>query len=357
MDFGLSEQQHLLQRTIADFLDRAVPISRVRSVVDGDGGEREIWSELAEQGVTGVLVESGGSGLGLLDAVVVAQELGRHATPCSFHTACVAAPLLLAGVTDDRGLLARIAEGETLVSVALDAPSLGGDVAALLAGVPDADLADGILVYTGSELHYLPAEHPGVAVAPMATVDGTRRIAEVRLEEPPLGDDTRLEPTGDLSQLVDRAVQATRIVLAADILGACQRALAIAVEYSLERRQFDRVIGSFQAVKHLCAETVAAVDPVQSLLWYAAFAWDQRASQAPALAALLKSHASEVGSQALSTTTQVMGGIGFTHECDMHLYYKRVGYDRQFFGGPTELRALAAGLRHGAPETGAAACP
>jgi alkylation response protein AidB-like acyl-CoA dehydrogenase len=168
-------------------------------------------------------------------------------------------------------------------------------------------------------------------------------VAEVRFAGVRLDGATALP--GCDAQLVARVLQAVRILLSADALGAAQRALAMAVEYAKHREQFGVVIGSFQAVQHLCAEVVAEIDPVQSLLWYAAYAWDQGLPEAATLSALLKAHTAETTTQAVAVTTQVHGGIGFTHECDHHIFYQRVGYARQLFGTPDQLRAEAAALQ------------
>jgi alkylation response protein AidB-like acyl-CoA dehydrogenase len=144
---------------------------------------------------------------------------------------------------------------------------------------------------------------------------------------------------------IARILDAGRIALAADALGAAECSLERSVAYALERKQFERVIGSFQAVKHMCAETAADIEPLRSLLWYAAFAWDGRRDDAAVTATLLKAHAGEVAVRSTTTTLQVFGGMGFTWECDAHLWFKRAGYDRQMLGGPADMRARAAELR------------
>ena len=148
-------------------------------------------------------------------------------------------------------------------------------------------------------------------------------------------------------EVLGRVLDAGRIALAADALGASERALELAVEYAQTRQQFGRPIGSFQAVKHLCAETVADVEPVRSLLWYAAFAWDEQRPDARRVATLLKAHAAEVATRAVSTCIQVYGGMGFTWECDLHVWFKRAGFDRQMLGGPAALRQEAMTLPAG----------
>ncbi len=350
MDFGLSDSQLLLRRSIRELLERTVPIERVRRHLADSSGDRGLRLELGDQGITGLMVaeEHDGSGLGLLDATVAAQELGRLVTPISFHSSCAVAPLLIQGAGDEaqrRRWLPEIAAGRAVVTAALDLDVSPFDVSDREpATVADADLADAIVIHTEGDLLLVEAGDPGLVIEPLQTVDETRRVAAVRWIGGPTSRATRLASSPNVPALVARAEQAAQILLSADLLGACQRALGFAVDYARERRQFGRVIGSFQAVKHLCAETAAALEPLQSLLWYAAFAWDQRSAEAAQLAPLLKAHAAEVGSTAVTNTTQVMGGIGFTHECDMHLWFKRVGYDRQFYGAPQTLRAQAASL-------------
>ena len=207
----------------------------------------------------------------------------------------------------------------------------------------DATAADVLLIEVGGSLVLLPRDAPGLTIEPLRTVDDTRRVGELVLDGVALASVERLPGRRPASP--ERALQAGRIVLAADALGAALEGLRIAVEYAKQREQFNQVIGSFQAVKHMCAETIAALDPVQSLLWYTAYAWDRGLDEARHLAPLLKAHATETATDAVTTCTQVFGGIGFTWECDMHLYFKRVGYDRQMLGSPAELFALAAALQ------------
>jgi alkylation response protein AidB-like acyl-CoA dehydrogenase len=345
MDFGLSDPQLLLQRSVRDFLTQELPIERVRATMDSDDGfDAPLHRELGEQGVLGLLIPEhhGGSGLGLLDASLVAQELGRAAAPVAFHTAYVLAPLALAA-SDSSELqaewLPRIANGEGLVSVALEGIAADqGRLSGTAAFVPDAQHADAFVVVAGGEAFLVPRSATGLSTGPLRTVDDTRRVGELFLEDVTIDDSWRL---GDAATSIERAVAAARVAVAADALAAAQQGLRIAVDYAKQREQFGRVIASFQAVKHLCAETLAEVDPVQSLLWYTAWAWDEGLDECAHMVPLLKAHATDTATQAVTTCTQVFGGIGFTHECDMHIYYKRAGYDRQALGGPTQMRRLA----------------
>ncbi len=366
MDFGLSDAQVMLRTSVRDLLARESPIARVRQVMESEEGcDRAIHRALGDQGVAGLLVpeQHGGVGLGLLDAAVAAQELARGAAPVSFHSSYVMAPLLIAAAGSEqqrREWLPKIADGAAIVAVALDQAShdhtsaprattglevAGGRLRGNVRYVPDAAVADLLLIEVNGSLVLLARDVPGLTIETLRTVDDTRRAGEVVLDAVALSSAERLPGASGLGgAAAERALEAGRIALAADALGAALEGLRIAVEYAKQREQFNQVIGSFQAVKHLCAETIAELDPIQSLLWYTAYAWDQGNDDARRLAPLLKAHASEAATSAVTTCTQVFGGIGFTWECDMHLYFKRVGYDRQMLGSPSDLFALAAAL-------------
>ena len=355
MDFGLSEPQALLKSSIRDFVAQHLPIDRVRTIMDSDTGtDRDLHRQLGEQGIAGLLVpeEHGGVDLDLLEATIAAQELGRAAAPISFHSAYVMAPLLLrsAGTDEQKeAWLPGVADGTKLVTVVADGiEARDGKLEGGSLFVPDAQVADAYLVRasdrSSTKLYLVPSHRNGIEVTPLSSVDETRRLGEVRFGGVEIDDGDEMNG-GDADQGFARALDAGRIALSADALSAAQEAHRIAVEYAKQREQFNRLIASFQAVKHMCAEVIAEVDPVQSLVWYTADAWDTNADEAAHLVPLLKSHATETATQATATTTQVFGGIGFTHECDSHLYFKRAGYDRQMLGGPSEMRRLAADLQ------------
>ncbi len=351
MDFGLSEEQSLLQDALRGFLADKLPMDRVRTVYEGgDGCLEGLAGELAAQGLCGVLVpaDSGGSGLGLLDAAVAAEELGRAAAPCSFHSAYVMAPLALATAASGQDQrLAAIASGKLLASfVTGDFELAGGRVSGSARFAPDPQSA-GLFIVACKEgdatrLVAVESGNDTVSVEPLVTVDGTRRLGELTISGATVDQGDLL---GGDEALVERILDAGRIALAADVLGATERSLELAVEYSLTREQFGRPIGSFQSVKHMCAETIAEIEPLRALVWYAAYAWDESLADASWVAKTLKAHAGEVGTRATTTTVQVYGGMGFTWECDMHVWFKRAGYDRQVLGGPAELRAASIELQ------------
>jgi alkylation response protein AidB-like acyl-CoA dehydrogenase len=357
MDFGLSDDQRLFQEALRGYLADRAPIPRVREVMAStDGHDESLLAGLAEQGVCGILIaaEHGGSQLSLLDAAIAAEELGAAATPYSYHSAGVMAPLAIErGGSDEQRArwLPDIAAGRCIVSVVDDdtVTIAAGKLRGSVMFVPDAAVADAFVVFcdvgAGREALLVETGTPGLQVQPLATIDETRRVGELQLDGVGVDDSMRLARLDEAG--IDRIIDAGRIVLAADALGASARSLKEAVAYSLERKQFGRVVGSFQAVKHMCAETYAEVEPVRSLLWYAAFAWDEGYDDASVVACMLKAHSAEVATAATTTCVQVYGGMGFTHECDMHIWFKRAGYDRQMLGGPASLRDRVAMLRYG----------
>jgi alkylation response protein AidB-like acyl-CoA dehydrogenase len=360
MDFGLSEEQDLFCDSLRRFLEQRLPAARTRELMREDSAhDPELWSGLAELGAVGMLVpeEHGGGGRSLLDAALVALELGRAAAPAPFLATGVMAPVafLVTGTPEQRNeWLPKLATGEVCFGVAV------GEVVSRREGAGvvlrdghlhgkarfalDSGAADVFLVAAGAQsLQLVPRDSPGLEVSDLPTVDRTRRVAELELDgvEPAeaLGG-----PRGSATA-IGRMLDAGRIALAADTLGACDSMIEQAVGYAKERRQFGRVIGSFQAVKHMCAEMVAEVEPARSLLWYAAHAFDHVPEDARLTATLAKAHLSEVGTEVAKTSTEVHGGIGFTDEHNLHLWFKRIGLDRQLLGGPEQLRIEAARLQ------------
>jgi alkylation response protein AidB-like acyl-CoA dehydrogenase len=356
MDFGLSEDQQLLDQTVRSFLADQVPIERVRELREKDcPNDRAIWSALAELGISGVLVpeEQGGSGLALLDAAIVSQAFGHATTPSPFLSSAVMAPIALGGISGGARdeWLAGIASGERVCAVAatelfslreqagvrLEAGRLTGKAMMAL----DACGADWILIaLDASTLAMVASDAAGLETTRLRTVDATRCTAEIVLAS--------VEPLAvfeDAAHAIARMLDAGRIALAADALGACESMVEQAVAYAKQRKQFDRLIGSFQAVKHMCAEMIAEVEPARSLLWYAAHSFDAMPDEAPLMAAHALAHVSEIGREIASVSTQVHGGIGWTDEQNLHFWFKRIANARHLLGGPELLRARAATLQ------------
>jgi alkylation response protein AidB-like acyl-CoA dehydrogenase len=357
MDFGLSEDQQLLYDTVRSFLAARIPIARVRELEERDSpNDREVWQGLAELGVAGILVpeKQGGSELTLLDAALVSQALGHAATPSPFLSTSVMTTVALrelGGGSRAEAWLGGIAGGELWFGVAATelysrregaGISLSGDELSGKALVAlDCVGADYILVPVGPDrLAVIRGDAPGLETNPLRTIDKSRSVSELVLDGAP----TEVVFDG-AGAAIERMLDAGRAVLAADTIGACETMIEQSVAYSLERKQFDRVIGSFQAVKHMCAEMIAELEPARSLLWYAAHSFDAAPGEFAQMAAHIQSHSAEIGREIASVSTQVHGGIGWTDEQNLHVWYKRIGLARHLLGGPELLRERAARLQ------------
>lgn len=356
MDFGLSEDQLLLEQTLRAFLAEQVPIERIRALREEPcPNDRTIWRALAELGMTGVLVPEaeGGSGLALLDAALIAESLGHAVTPTPFLSSGVIAPVVLAALDREETstFASGLASGDLVLGVAytelfsrredagirLEAGRLQGKSMMVL----DACGADAILVAIGTDqLAIVKREAQGVRVERLVTTDMTRCTAEVVFDGAEPG--VVFENAG---AAIERSLDAGRIALAADALGACESMIEQAVRYANQRKQFDRLIGSFQAVKHMCSEMIAELEPARSLLWYTAHSFDAFPEETPLLASHLLAHVSEIGREIASVSTQVHGGIGWTDEQNLHFWFKRIGVARHLLGGPEFLRERAASLQ------------
>jgi len=361
MDFALSEEQELLAATLRRFFADECPIARVRELVAKQPGcDGGTWKALSELGVAGLLVpeEHGGSGLALLDAAVAAEALASGVAPGPFLGSAVLAPIALreAGSAEQKARwLPRLATGSCRVGVAANELVSRRDGAGValrdgrLHGVTlmviDGIDADRILVPLdeGQSLALVDARGEGVAAKSLRTIDRTRGFSELVFEGAGVGE--WIGEPGRAGPACRRMLDAARVILAADILGACERAIELSVAYAKQRRQFERVIGSFQAVKHLCAEMVAELEPARALVWYAAHAFDAAPEEASLVAHHAKAHLSEIGRFIVRTATEVHGGIGFTDEQNLHYWFKRVGLDRQLLGSPELLREQAARLQ------------
>jgi alkylation response protein AidB-like acyl-CoA dehydrogenase len=206
----------------------------------------------------------------------------------------------------------------------------------------DALTADRILVAVGGDrLAVIRGDAPGLERNRLATVDATRCTCELVLND--VAPEAVFEDAG---AAIAAMLDAGRIALAADALGACEAMIEQSVAYAQERKQFGRAIGSFQAVKHLCAEMIAELEPARSLLWYAAHSFDAVPDEAPLMACHALSHISEIGRSIASVSTQVHGGIGWTDEQNLHFWFKRIGNARHLLGGPEFLRNRAAQLQN-----------
>ena len=198
-----------------------------------------------------------------------------------------------------------------------------------------------LLANKSGELFLVEASDPGIEVIELTTVDKTRTSIELILKNV---DADLLSGSSDKS-VIEKVLDAGRIMLAADTVGAAQVMLDKSVAYSLERKQFGRLIGSFQAVKHMCAEMAAELEPCHSMIWHAAHCFDNVPEEARLMACQTKAHISEVGQQVSKTATEVHGGMGFTDELGLHYWFKRIGLNKQLLGSPELIREEAGRLQ------------
>lgn len=351
MEFALSEDQRLLQDSINGFLEKASPLDTVREAAAGDQAVRtRISVGLAEMGSAALFVPEAqdGLGLGVLEAALVQEALGAAVSPARFIGDVVAAAAFR--WDGDRGqqaeFLPKIASGEAKFAIALTevvsaregagVTASGGKLSGTAMFAMDAGDATHILVADRAGLLHVAAANDA-ATKPLQTIDRTRTFHELTF------DNAAAEHLPNAA--ADDLVRLARVLLAADTLGASTAMLNKAVAYAKERKQFGRVIGSFQAVKHMCAEMAAEIEPARALVWQAAHAMDTKDSEAALMANLAKSHLAEIGTFVARTSTEVHGGMGFTDLVGLHFWFKRIGVNRQLLGSPEAVRAEAARLQ------------
>lgn len=358
MEFALSEDQRMMQDSVRKALAGESTLARVRTAVDGAlPRDDKVWATLCELGIPALLVpeEHGGLGLALLDAAVASEELGRAVAPAPFLGTAVLAPLALRAAgspAQQAEWLPRIASGRSLVGVAFTEGFSGardgagvrianGRLNGSALFVVDGVAADTCIVAErGGAMHLVHAKASGLQRRTLRAVDGTRPTLDLRFEN------VEAQPLpGANAAVLARLRDAAWIMLAADALGAGWAMIDKAVAYSKERRQFGRLIGSFQAVKHLCAEMATELEPGRALLWYAAHAYDVMPDEAPLYAAHGKALLDDAGRFVARTATEVHGGIGITDELGLHYWFKRIAFDRALYGSPEQVRRHAATLQ------------
>jgi alkylation response protein AidB-like acyl-CoA dehydrogenase len=359
MNFGLSEDQILLKESVSRFLAEQCPASRVREIMESESGhDARLWQGLSELGITGLIVPTAYEGheREMLDLSLVAEELGYAATPGPFLGSAMATVALIESKNEAerRRWLARLASGEAIGTVALGEEGAEWDPIRFEASVkenrlsgqkplvPYARLADFMIVAAkdrdGFGLWLVEKGAPGVDITSLKGNDMTRRLDAVSFKETPA---VRID-TG--RSVWDRMLDAGLILLAADAYGGARRCLEMTRTYALQREQFGQVIGAFQAVKHQLANMATDLEPSLSLYWYTAHAFDRIKDQCPPHAAMAKAHLTDVFDRIARDATELHGGIGFTWEFDLHLWFRRAMFDRSFLGDAAFHRARAADL-------------
>jgi alkylation response protein AidB-like acyl-CoA dehydrogenase len=323
MDFDLTEDQKEIKRVAHELLAARSPWAKVRAAAESATYDAALSSELVELGWSGIAVseDQGGQGLGTIELAVLAEELGY---------ACASAPLVPLAATalaiDAAGSDAQrerwlpgLASGETSAGLGpreLIADGQGADVILLLDG-------DGASLLEGAEASGIDAIDPTRRYASLASGDGGADAGE------PLG---------------AGAAERVRIILAAELLGVCQRALEMTLEFVKDRKQFGVPVGSFQAVAHRCAQMLRDTESVRSAPDFAAWAAESDPERLPEAAALAAAAAAEAGREVTASAIQAHGGIGFTWEADVHWLYKRAQLDVALLGGARRHRATLARL-------------
>jgi alkylation response protein AidB-like acyl-CoA dehydrogenase len=376
MDFGFNEEQEMLRATARKFLENECTSEFVRKRMAEDAGvTEEFWTKLAEQGWLGLIYdeEYGGSGLGIVDLTVLMEEMGRAVMPGPFFST-----VLLGGLTikeagsaaHKKEWLSKIAAGKAKATLAWTEPNARWDAAGVtttakelgkgfvLNGVklfvPDAHLADVLVVVArtregkspedGIGLFLVPKDAKGLQIKLLPTMDQTRKLCEVRLNDVSVGADAVLgDKHGGWAPLA-RVLERATVALCAEMCGGAQRVLDMTTDYAKIRIAFGKPIGSYQGVKHKAADMLVDVENSKSLTYYAAWAVDENVPEAALAASMAKAYTSDAYRKVSGAGIQLHGGIGFTWEHDLHLYFKRAKSSEFAFGDATYHREKVAQL-------------
>ncbi|HEY0517248.1 MAG TPA: acyl-CoA dehydrogenase family protein [Solirubrobacteraceae bacterium] len=332
MDFGLSDDQREIQRTARELLAERAKPERVREHAEAGTSDATLWRELCELGWPGIAIseQHGGQGLGQIELSMLCEELGRSLAPVPFLGSVMAATVIEQdGSPEQRERwLPGLASGET-------AGALGSAVegtAELVIGAPEAAVI--VLVDEEGSGRVLAADE--AELTPVASVDPTRSSARVSAGEDagePLGD-------GGACAGLGRAL----VSVSSELVGVCDRALAMTVDYVKERKQFGVPVGAYQAVSHRCAQMLLETEQARATTAFAAWAADADPDSLAEAAAMAKACASSAGREVTASAIQAHGGIGFTWEADVHWLYKRAQIDAALLGGATRHRRRLAGI-------------
>lgn len=361
MDFRYGTEHDDFRASLRGFLRSAAPPDQVRAVSAADGHDQRLWRRLCtELGLAGLHVAErrGGAGGTLVEAAIAFEELGRALTPVPLAATVFAIEAILRMGSEEQQsrLLPGLLAGDQPAALAVSGPAdtdtatatvhaadynvarvlLSGEYAPVLHGhaagmfvVPA--VTDGVVV-----LHVVDADDPGVRVERLPSFDTTRPVSRLRLAR------ARAEPlTAGTSDGIDRVVDTARVLLAAEMLGGAEACLDMAVEYACSRKQFGRSIGSFQAVKHACADMMIEIDASRAAVMFASMTADDP-DQLRICAPLAKAQAADTFTQCAGSAIQVHGGIAFTWEHDLHLYFRRAKSSEALFGSSAQHRALLA---------------
>ena len=368
MNFTFSEEQEELRRTIRRFLDDKSPSTEVRRLMETpDGYDEAVWKQMAQElGLQGLHIpeEYGGQGFTFVELGIVLEEMGRALLPAPFmSTVGVAANAILNAGTEEqkKTLLPGIASGETIATLALAEPDKGwtadditmeatsdGTITGSKTYVIDGATANLIVVAArapgtkgtdGVSLFTVRGDAEGLTRTPLEAIDLTRKLARLDfagVKATPLGEPGKAWPA------LERTLNHAAVSLAAEMCGGAQRCLDMAVQYAKDRVQFGRPIGSFQAIKHKCADMLLEVESAKTAMYYALWVAAADDPELPVVAPMAKAYAADAFFKAARDNIQVHGGIGFTWEHDAHLYYRRAKSSELMFGDAPYHRELLA---------------
>jgi alkylation response protein AidB-like acyl-CoA dehydrogenase len=366
MNFAFSEEQEELRRIVRQFLDDKSDEQSVRALMATEKGyDDAVWRQMADQmGLQGLIVpeDCGGSGYSYVELIVVLEEMGRSLLCAPYFSTVVLAANALIHSGDDAAKkkhLPGIASGDTIATLAFTEDNGRWDesgitmVATSSAGgwtlnghkmyVLDGHVANLIVVAArtnkGISLFTVDADATGLTRTALQTMDQTRKQARLEFDNTPA---TLLGADGDGWKVLERVLDLAAVGLAAEQVGGAQKCLDMSVEYAKVRVQFGRPIGSFQAIKHKCADMLLEVESAKSAAYYAGWCASELNDELPSVASLAKAYCSEAYFHASAENIQIHGGIGFTWEHPAHLYFKRAKSSELLFGDPTYHRELLA---------------
>jgi alkylation response protein AidB-like acyl-CoA dehydrogenase len=354
VNFDLDDEQRLLDETLRRYFRAQFGPEAVRSAFESPCFEidKTPWTDLAAMGLFSIVVpeEHGGSGRGLVDLAVAAECLGYAAAPGPFLEHALATLAIVIGGDDEqrKRWLPSLGAGTVRATLAVaeadsrwdpDDLSIGGPVLrGTKSWVLNAERADLVVLVARDGLALLAPNTPGVELKPVEALDGTRRFSTLVLDGP---EHERMPGGADVARSV---LDAGAVLLAADAFGGAQRCLQASVAYAQTREQFGVTIGHFQAIKHQLADMALDVEPCRGLYWYAAHAFEHVPEDAARFASLAKAHITDRYLAAARRSIEIHGGIGYTWECDLHIYLRRAVFDRAVFGSPTSHRERYAAL-------------
>jgi alkylation response protein AidB-like acyl-CoA dehydrogenase len=366
VNFAFSEEQEELRRITRQFLESKSPETEVRRLMETtEGYDPAVWSQMAnELGLQSLVIpeEYGGQGFTYVELTVVLEEMGRALLAAPFYSTVVLATNAVLHSGDEaakKEILPGIASGETIATLALTEPNgkwdlSGVEATATKSGdawtidgtkmfVLDGHVADVIIVAArtgaGLSLFKVDGAAAGLTRTPLATMDQTRKQAKLEFSGVP---GTLIGTDGGAEEVLGRVLDLAVVALAAEQVGGAQKVLDMSVEYAKDRVQFGRPIGSFQAIKHKCADMLLEVESAKSAAYYAAWCAAELNDELPEVACLAKAYCSEAYFHSAAENIQIHGGIGFTWEHPAHLYFKRAKSSELLFGDPTYHRELLA---------------